>query len=238
MCLGELFQKKRLFSFKTFLIFAALSFSSFKSFGVESCFVFNGGKVAEKAELSIKTNNKEASLCLVSESITPHGIKNFFLENKARGVKSKPFQADLVSSVHIIDILGEGAEIPLENPHISLAHTINVHDNLSKHERHLVILLQVEQKNTQGKFNSSSLVLIELQSYGIIWNEEISSQSDSGGFKTVAANFGKNKSGYLQISLIQTSLPAVGEKPYMPGAPLRLLYTYKPGVGYLREPSL
>lgn len=195
-------------------------------------------RLGEKAELSIKINNRETSICLVSESIVPHGAKHLYLENKARGVKSKSFQAGLVSSVYIVDLLGEEAEIPLDKNLNSMVRAINVYgDDLSKHERHLAILFQIEQKKTLGKFNSSSLVLIELQSYKIIWNEKISSQSDSGGFLTVAAYFEENKNGYLQISLIQTSLPAAGEKPYMPGAPLRLLYIYNPETGYLREPS-
>ncbi len=91
----------------------------------------------------------------------------------------------------------------------------------------------------QSDVLSSQYILLDLGSLTVIWRYLGSKYSTlNGGFKTHQIRLirGNNNddSAPANIELLQTTLPAKHEKPYMPGPPLTLLFSYQESIGYVK----
>ncbi|EHR72603.1 hypothetical protein BurJ1DRAFT_3800 [Burkholderiales bacterium JOSHI_001] len=97
------------------------------------------------------------------------------------------------------------------------------------------LLLRVRQALPDGA-SRSTLVLAALDGAAPLglWREVDTSNTRDGGYRSHQLAFLADKGGWLALELGQTTLPAAGAQPQMPGPPLALRFVYD-GQTYQRQ---
>lgn len=132
---------------------------------------------------------------------------------------------DSIRFVDILDLKGDPRTVHLrrKNP------AGNIDEKTISVMKSPALLFNIAKESTRRE---DTLVLTTIsRSPLIIWQETVSSiYKDGGGYETIRMQLGQGEGDYLEIRLIQTTLPHKREKPYMPGPPLTRKFIIKDGT--------
>jgi hypothetical protein len=93
-------------------------------------------------------------------------------------------------------------------------------------------LVLARHKLDSGELRDTLVLLSASDKVDVLWRETASSAPpNAGGFQSVELGFAKPSQGpWLELTLLQHSLPAKGDPAYRPGPPLTLRFAYQQGA--------
>lgn len=103
---------------------------------------------------------------------------------------------------------------------------------LPKQPGKLGALVLARNKLDSGELRDTLVLLSGSDPVDVLWRETASSTPpNGGGFQSQELGFAKPSQGaWLELTLLQHSLPAKGDAAYRPGPPLTLRFAYQQGV--------
>jgi len=132
--------------------------------------------------------------------------------------------AESIQLLDIVDLKGIPRTIDLNRNLLAE----NISETIVSIQKSPALLLRVTKNST---LKQEILILTTIgPSPRMLWRETIRSiRQDGGGYDTLRMQLIQGAGEYLEITLVQTTLPGKGEKPYRPGPPRRLRFVMTDG---------
>jgi hypothetical protein len=165
------------------------------------------------SEILLGIYNKDGRL--YTGLVTVYGINN-------KTDFGEPLQlviGDQFEAIDIVDLMGNPREVSLAS-----SITTNQQGNIKLSDfKSPALLLRVGRNMAQRK---DILILSTMnRSPFILWEETIGMiNHDGGGYRTISMKLYKDINEFLNIELVQTTLPRKGASQFRPGPPLSLKY--------------
>ncbi len=153
-----------------------------------------------------------------------------YQENKSYlGDALRLLPAEGIQLLDIVDLKGIPSTIDLNRNLLAE----NISETIVSKQKNPALLLRITKNST---LKQELLVLTTISpSIRVLWQETIRSiRQDGGGYDTLRMQLVQGAGEYLEIMLVQTTLPGKGDKPYRPGPPRRLRFVMTDGSFQLK----
>jgi len=144
---------------------------------------------------------------------------------------AKPVSLPTASSLAVLallDLQGAPFKIDLRQPPANPARAQPMPQKAKKP----AALVRARHKLDSGEERDTLVIVPADKSGEILWQQTASSSlPNGGGFQSLELSFAKPAKGpWLDVGLLQHTVPAKGEQPFAPGPPLKLEFAYRQGA--------